>query len=167
MPVKTIYLVRHAKSSWKDDSLFDKKRPLNSRGKHDAPFIGEVLFKKSVNPDIIISSDAERAFTTAKIFANKIKFPLDKIITSNNLYLAHTDELLESISNLSNDYNSVMLVGHNPGLTLLLNYLTGEDIDNMPTSSTACIKLKINSWSDVDRKSGELVFFEYPKKYYD
>lgn len=163
--MKKLYLVRHAKSSWKDGGVSDIKRPLNSRGKHDAPFMGELLHKRDVNPEVIVSSDAERAFTTAKIIADKLNYPPEKIVNSHNLYLADVNELMEYIAGLDNSYDSAMLVGHNPGVTLLLNYLTGSEIDNMATCSTACIDLKIDSWPDVKEKSGKLMFFEYPKKY--
>lgn len=163
--MKTLYLVRHAKSSWKHAGLSDEERPLNGRGKHDAPFMGELLFKKGVKPESIISSFAKRAVITSRIIAEKINFPDDKIVIRNDLYLADLNELLGIIAGFNDKNNSIMIVGHNPGFTFLFNHLTGLDIDNLPTCGTACIKLNIDSWANVEKESGELEFYEYPKKY--
>jgi|WetSurMetagenome_2_1015567.scaffolds.fasta_scaffold106533_2 phosphohistidine phosphatase len=164
--MKTLYLVRHAKSSWKDSDTDDRERPLNKRGEHDAPVIGKHLKKINVKPSIIISSPAKRALSTAKIFTSEIDYEKKKIIIDENIYLATPEELSALIDKLSNDLNSVMIVGHNPGITEFLNYLCKENIDNMPTCSVACIEFQTDNWSNICDQKGKLKFFEYPKNFY-
>jgi phosphohistidine phosphatase len=162
--MKTLYLVRHAKSSWKGKGLSDKDRPLNKRGKHDAPFMGKLMKEMRVNSDLMISSPAVRALTTAEIFAKEIDYPKSKIEVNDKIYFASPGEFINELIRINNKYNSVMLFGHNPGITDFLNIICKENIDNMPTCSVACIQFEINSWSDIKNKKGKLTFFEYPKK---
>lgn len=163
--MKTLYLVRHAKSSWKEIDLSDKERPLNKRGKQDAPVIGKLLKKMKVKSDLIISSPAVRAFTTAKLIAKEIEYPKFKIKLLDNIYMADSAELSVEMSKADDKCESIMLFGHNPGITDFLNTLCKESIDNMPTCSVACIQFEINSWSEIKNKKGKLIFFEYPKKH--
>jgi phosphohistidine phosphatase len=162
--MKTLYLVRHAKSSWKEIDISDKERPLNKRGKHDAPVMGKLMKKMNVQPDVIISSPAIRAFSTAKLIAKEIDYPKSKIELSDNIYMAGSMELFGEVSKSDDKYKSIILVGHNPGITDFLNLICEENIDNMPTCSVACIQFEINSWSKLKNKKGKLIFFEYPKK---
>ena len=111
--MKKLYLVRHAKSSWKDPSLDDIDRPLNKRGKRDAPFMGKLLRKEGVKPDLIITSPAKRAFFTAKTIANEIDYSKKDIVKSNLVYLTSTNELLEVINDISQEVKTAMLFGHN------------------------------------------------------
>jgi phosphohistidine phosphatase len=157
-----LYLVRHAKSSWKDLSIDDFDRPLNTRGKKDAPLMGKILSKKKINVELIISSPAKRTRDTAIIIADKIDFS-DKIIFNKSLYEASTDDLLAVIKNFINNLNNVMLIGHNPGLTNLVNYLCKEDLLNIPTCGIVALKFK-KLWSEIERNDCEIIFFEYPKK---
>lgn len=161
--MKTLYLVRHAKSSWKQPELSDFKRPLNKRGKNDAPFMGKLLSDKGVNPGLVITSPAKRAATTAKIIASEINYPKGKIIFDENIYEATGRELLEIISGTEENYNSVMLFGHNPGLTVLQNNLSDHFIDNIPTCGVVALKFK-TSWKEIELNSAGFMFFEYPKK---
>lgn len=162
--MKTLYLVRHAKSSWKQPELSDFERPLNKRGKKDAPFMGKILSDKDVNPAMMISSPAKRAATTAKIIASEIDYPGDKIVFDENIYDATGRGLLEIISGIDEKYDSAMLFGHNPGITVLQNNLSDHFIDNIPTSGVVALRFN-SSWSEIKLKSGKFVFFEYPKKY--
>jgi phosphohistidine phosphatase len=162
--MKTLFLVRHAKSSWKETDLSDKDRPLNKRGKHDAPVMGKLLKKMNVQPDLLISSPAVRALTTALNIANEIDYPNSKIDIVENIYMASATELLNEVSKSDDKLKSIMLFGHNPGITDFLNGLSTANIDNMPTCSIVCIQFEINSWSDIKNKKGKVVFFEYPKK---
>jgi len=162
---KVLYIARHAKSSWKDASLRDFDRPLNKRGKRDAPKIGEVLKENGVQPGLIISSPARRAFKTARIYAKKLDYSKKDIITNENIYEASVTDLLEIISGQHDTIQSLMIVGHNPTFTALANYLTDEYIDNVPTGGVVAVSFPFDSWKQVDESTGKVLFYEYPKKY--
>ncbi len=162
--MKTLYLVRHAKSSWKDSSLDDIERPLNKRGKRDAPFMGELLKEKGINPELIISSSAKRASKTAQAIAEQIGYPKKDIIFDEEIYEASSRELIDYIKQLDDKFNSVMLFGHNPGFTMLNNYLSKKYIDNIPTCGIVALEFN-NSWKDIGKNSAKYLFFDYPKKY--
>ncbi len=164
--MKTIYLVRHAKSSWKEMGMKDEERPLNHRGKHDAPFMGKLLRKMKVNPDLIVSSPAKRALTTAKIFAEELDYPEKEIQVEQSVYLADESELYSLIEELDDELESVMIFGHNPGHTYFLNKISEEAIDNMPTCSIASVEFDVDKWNMIKKTKGQLKFFEYPKKYF-
>jgi len=121
--MKTLFLVRHAKSSWDDTALPDKDRPLNDRGKRDAAKMGERLAKIDVKPDLILSSPARRALTTAEIVAKKLDYKLKNILVDDRLYAVDADDLLDVIRKLGDKSKRVMLFGHNPELTELANRL--------------------------------------------
>jgi phosphohistidine phosphatase len=163
--VKRLYLIRHAKSSWKDPDLADFERPLNRRGKKDAPFMGKRLKKYGVKPDLIISSPAKRALKSATIIANEIDFPTKKIITDMTVYQADVPNLLDLIQNIDDSNSQVMLIGHNPDLTSLANYLSNYAISNIPTCGIFCIDFEISSWKNVAAGKGIFKFFDYPKKH--
>ena len=158
--------MRHAKSSWKEPDLDDFDRPLNNRGQRDAQFIGQKLKEKNILPDVIISSPAKRAITTAKELAEQIGYPEKDIIEDENIYEAAGGELLSIIQNIDDKFSSAMLVGHNPGFTSVHNYIADQFIDNIPTCSIAFIDLDLDSWKEVEPNTGILVDFEYPKKYF-
>ena len=163
--MKTIYLVRHAKSSWKYPNLDDFERPLNKRGRKNAPFMGAILKKLKVAPDLIISSPANRASTTARIIAYNINYALEKIQYSESIYEFSANALIDVIEHLDDDIKKAMLVGHNPALTDLANYIGDTPISNIPTSGVFCADLDITSWAKISDSCGELKFFEYPKKH--
>jgi len=164
--MKTLYLVRHAKSSWDNPNYSDIERPLNKRGKREAPFMGKLLKKEKAKPDIIYSSPAVRASTTAEIIAKEISYPEEKIVRDENIYESGIKELEEIIQGIPNDNTVVMLFGHNPGLTHFVNHLGDKYIDNMPTCSIVGIEFDVNSWREVERNKGKIFLFEYPKKYF-
>jgi len=163
--MRTLYLVRHAKSSWKNPGLDDFERPLNKRGHQDAPLMGKILKKRKVSPSLMISSPATRAVTTARTIAEKINYPLEKIQYSEKIYLASERELLRLIEGIDDKRKKVMLVGHNPGFTSLANYFTNQYVSNVPTCGVFCVNLKLASWALIEANCGEFKFFEYPKKY--
>jgi phosphohistidine phosphatase len=163
--MKTLYLVRHAKSSWKYPDLDDFERPLNKRGRKNAPFMGTILKELKVAPDLIVSSPANRAATTARTIASKIDYPLEKIRYSETIYEFSDDILAGVIQNTGDSVNDLMLVGHNPALTDLANYIGDQPIGNIPTSGVFCLDLDIVSWSQIKRNCGKVKFFEYPKKH--
>ncbi|MEO5675048.1 MAG: histidine phosphatase family protein [Chitinophagales bacterium] len=161
--MKQLFLVRHAKSSWKDASLDDHDRPLGKRGKRDAPFMAKILLDKKIKVDQIVSSTALRALSTAKEFAKKLDIKKGKIVTVAELYGAELNKLLDYIKSTDDSYNSLMLFGHNPEITALTNYLTEANIDNIPTCGIAAVDFEITHWSGIGAAEGKLRFFEYPK----
>lgn len=161
--MKTLYLVRHAKSSWKFPELDDIERPLNKRGNRDAPVMGRFLKDRNILPDILISSPATRAKKTAKIIADTLSYPKDQIKLDEEIYEAGATHLLKITNGINDKCKSAMLVGHNPGMTYFANMLANIRIENIPTCGIACIELKLDSWKDITENSGTLTFFEFPK----
>ncbi|TNE79330.1 MAG: histidine phosphatase family protein [Bacteroidetes bacterium] len=162
--MKTLYLLRHAKSSWKDAKLSDIDRPLNKRGKDDAPVMGKRFQKLEVLPDFIISSPAKRAFKTIQTIAPLLGYSEKSIKIDMRLYGANVLELIRVIQEELDQHNSIMLVGHNPGFTHLIDTLTGTPIDNLPTCGLVRIDFNVKSWKQVEADKGKLILFEYPKK---
>ncbi len=163
--MKTLYLVRHAKSSWKYPNLDDFERPLNKRGRKNAPFMGSILKNLKVAPDLVISSPANRAATTARIIADTIDYPLEKIHYNETIYASSEYDLVQVIQQLDDTVNQAMLVSHNPALTDLANTIGDTAISNIPTCGVFCVKVSISSWAKIGEQRGKLKFFEFPKKY--
>ncbi len=165
--MKTLYLIRHAKSSWDDPELDDFERPLNKRGKKDAPNMAKRLKEKRVTPDFMISSPAARALDTCKEFARILDYDKDKIKTDQRLYHADEDQILTVIRDLKDrvrdDEEIVLLFGHNPGLTEFANVLMNQSIKNIPTCGIVKCHLKIDHWKDATFGCGVLDFFDFPK----
>jgi phosphohistidine phosphatase len=160
---KILYLVRHAKSSWKNPGLADTERPLNKRGKHDAPLMGKTLRSRREIPEMLISSPAKRAFSTAKHFAKEFNYKKEKIEISEILYMASVSDFYNAIVKCDNSIKSIMLFSHNPGITDFANLITGSDIENIPTSGTVRIDFDIEKWVDIKKTKGEIKFFISPK----
>lgn len=161
--MKTLLLVRHAKSSWDDPSLSDFDRPLNERGKRDAPVMVHRLLDAKVKIDAFISSPAKRAGRTARIFAKEYKRKKDEIIYKTELYGAGENEFFEIVSKIDDKFDNVALFSHNPGLTDFANELTDTKIDNIPTSAVFAIRAEAKSWSEFKNAKKEFWFFDYPK----
>ena len=164
MPTKTLTIVRHAKSSWKDASLSDRERPLNQRGKRDAPEMGRRIHAAGIRPSLIISSPAARAFKTAKIVALQIGYPYEFLQRERELYLASLDTLIDVVGAQDETFNSLMLFGHNPGLTDFVNYLVPGLTDNLPTAGVVAVSFDSDDWSLRNRPEVELVLHDWPKK---
>ncbi|MBM4171659.1 MAG: histidine phosphatase family protein [Ignavibacteria bacterium] len=164
--MKKLFLIRHAKSSWDEQGVTDLKRPLNKRGKRDAPFMGKLLHKGMIIPEQIYSSPAVRAITTANIFANELKFEKKNIHVFESIYSGGIRELEDLIQNFDDDYNSVFIFGHNPTFTVYANHLGDKYIANMPTCSIVGFELNVKRWAEVERGKGKTFLFEYPKKYF-
>ena len=163
--MKRLYLVRHAKSSWDDPDLSDIDRPLNKRGKKDAPIMGERLKNEhKAKPDLIISSPAKRAIRTARVIAKELGYPKEKIEIKDSLYASGVTAMLNVIHYLDDSLDEVMLFGHNPDLTSLANYLSNQQVDNIPTCGVFCVDFDVQSWQDVKEGNGIFKFFDYPKK---
>ncbi len=161
--MKTLYLLRHAKSSWKYDDLSDIDRPLNKRGKENAPKIGQYLKKKKVNPQIIISSPSKRTLSTAEIISNEIGYKEKNLRIEMKLYAANLNDLIELVNKLGDNLNEVMLVGHNPSFTLAVEYFSGELLENLPTCGCAKIDFAVNTWRKVGKNNGKIKFLISPK----
>ena len=157
--------MRHAKSSWDEPAPTDYERPLNKRGKHDAPLMGDVLKKLNIKPDIIISSGAKRAITTAKLVAEKIDYPIKKIIEEKKIYDESERGILKIINKLDDKYSEALLVGHNPVFTGLINILADYNLPNLPTAALAGIVFEVDQWQAVAMHLGKVFCYEYPKKY--
>lgn len=162
--MKKLIVVRHAKSSWDFPGMDDHDRPLNNRGKKSAPEMGRRLAKRNIKPEIIITSSAKRAAATARRIAEEIAFPVGDIRKEPVFYHGSIGNIVAVLQSVNDDINNVMIFGHNPGLTDLVNFLTGSDIYNIPTCGIAEIEFDILSWSMVGKNGGELVYFDYPKK---
>lgn len=163
--MKYLYLIRHAKSSWKDDSLKDHQRPLNQRGLRDAPFMGNLLKEKGIQPDILVSSYAVRALRTAKIIAEELGYPKKKIEVIKDAYLASFPILMDIVSKLDDKHKVAFLFGHNPDFTTFANTFSDEYIPNVPTCGIVEIKFDIKKWKNINLENGKVMSFEFPKKY--
>jgi phosphohistidine phosphatase len=161
--MKTLYLIRHAKSSWKDFTLSDIDRPLNNRGKRDAPEMGRRLKEKNILPSLIISSPALRAFTTAKIIANQIGYSEESIITEKDLYECNSSGIIELIKKTENAKDPIYIFGHNPEFTDLANYFTKKNISNIPTCGIFCVNFDVTDWTEISPRNAGLVFFDFPR----
>jgi phosphohistidine phosphatase len=161
--MKTLYVVRHAKSSWENPLLDDFSRPLNERGKKDAPRMGKRLKKKKVVIDLILSSSARRALATAQRIAEVLNYGEDKIRINPDLYHASPKRIFDVIKNVKDKYNTLLLIAHNPGLTEFVNDLMNQQIDNIPTCGIAACELDIESWKEIKEGIGKLLFYDYPK----
>jgi len=166
--MKRLFIIRHAKSNWDNLLIKDFDRPLNKRGEKDAPRMAKRLKESRVFPDVILSSPAKRALATCQEFCRILKLPEKQIITQQKLYHANEDDILDVVRNIKDrkgdEEEIVFLFGHNPGLTEFVNSLLNEDIDNIPTCGIVSCALTAKSWDDVTWGSGELDFFDYPKK---
>jgi phosphohistidine phosphatase len=163
--MKTLYLVRHAKSSWKYPELDDFERPLNRRGRKSLVSVGELLKKVKAAPDLIISSPATRAATTARSIAHGINYPLEKILYSESVYMSDADILLHFIQDIDNNVKEAMIIGHNPALTDLGNYISNQQIGNIPTCGIFCVEFSISSWRKIGEGCGIFKFFEVPGRW--
>ena len=162
--MKTLFLLRHAKSSWSDPRLKDFERLLANRGLNDLEIMARRFIDQSRQVQCIISSPAVRAKTTAILFAKTIGFPQDAVAANPELYFAGAAMFLKAASLVDEDYNSAMLVGHNPAITEFANDMCGADIDNIPTSGLVQLQLHIDHWSDITYDGAELIDFDYPKR---
>ncbi len=165
--MKELLIIRHAKSDWGDSSLDDHDRPLNRRGQADAPRMGRALAERGIEPDVIISSTALRAFTTAKLVAGELGYPEAEIEREGALYLPRPERVLRVIQQIDEAHGVAILFGHNPGFHEVAWELTRpgspETVDQFPTCAVARFRLPIDYWGNAAFREGELVEFLYPK----
>lgn len=163
--MKTLYLCRHAKSSWADPGVDDFDRPLNERGLRNAPFMAKTFAQRGEPVELIVTSPANRALTTARFFAEALGTAKNDFTQERLLYLAERPALAHIASQLPNDKHRVMLFGHNPGFTELTNHLSDAGIDNLPTCGLVRIDFALDHWQHISKGSGTLVWFDYPKRH--
>lgn len=162
--MKSIYLIRHAKSSWGDFTVPDFDRTLNERGLRDAPDMAKRLLHRKLVPDAFVSSPAKRAKKTCKIFCETMDLDSNKIIFIEDLYHASIETYQKLIVALSNDYKKVAIFSHNPGITDFANTLCkGVHIDNIPTCGIFAVEADIKEWKDFLTAEKNFLFFDYPK----
>ena len=160
--MKTLLLLRHAKSSWKDSTLPDHDRPLNARGRHAAALVGDFLKREKQRPEFVLSSSSLRTMQTVEIlFEGAVNTP--EICYDDSLYLASAPKLIEIISALGNDRDQVLMVGHNPGTEELSYQLTGVE-KRFPTATLANIALSVEGWSEVGSTKGNLLWLVTPRQ---
>lgn len=162
--MKTLTILRHAKSSWDDNDLVDFDRPLNARGERDAPTMGQRIKAAGIRPSLIVSSPAVRAWSTARMIATELAYPLEFLQRERDLYHAGTERLFDVIARQDEGFNSIVIVGHNPGLTDLANKLITGLTSNLPTAGYVAFLVDTDTWELRGRKSTDLIQYDYPKR---
>ena len=162
--MKTLLLVRHAKSSWDSEASTDEERPLNGRGKHDAPMMAGRLLKNNVSIDLFISSPAKRARKTAVFFMEEYDRKEKELVIMPELYEASAKNFSQIVSLLNDKFDTIAIFSHNPGITDFANRLTEVKIDTLPTSSVFAVRSDVKSWSEFMDGKRDFWFFDYPKK---
>lgn len=159
--MKTVLIMRHAKSSWDYKSLSDFQRPLNSRGERDAPLMAKKIKSYGIIPSYALISDAERTRQTAEALITE--FPTLKCEFTSELYLADAETLTRAAKNCPDQYNNVLILAHNPGVTDVVYHLTRINLNNIPTSGVCAISFDIESFADIKKGEGEVEYFIFPK----
>lgn len=161
--MKTLQLIRHAKSDWDDASLRDFDRPLNHRGQQDAPEMGRRLADKGMQPELFISSSATRARTTAALIAGVINYPVAQIALHDELYMATPATMLRIIRTTPDEINCLALLTHNPGITEMVERLTRKPFDHVPTAAIITLTAPIEQWQEAGCR-WSIIDFDYPKR---
>lgn len=161
--MKTLHLVRHAKAETTSNNSKDFYRALATSGMIDAARMARNLANTGAKPDLLVASPAERTTRTAEIFADQLKYDSEKVIYFEELYDGRLQEYLKIINEIEPNINDVLLVGHNPNISYMAEYLTGDDIGDVPTSGIVTIKFKTN-WAEITKKSGDLISYESPNQ---
>lgn len=164
--MKTLYIIRHAKSSWGDFTLPDFERPLNDRGNKDAPVMAQFLLDKKVSIDVFMSSPAKRALKTCEIFCKVFQKDSTAIMRIDELYHAPSSVFFEQIKKIDPAHQSVAIFSHNPGITDFVNNMeVGVKIDNMPTCAIFAVQINSERWSELATAQKTFLFFKYPKSF--
>ena len=161
--MKTLLLVRHAKSSWESPGIPDFDRGLNERGKRDAPQMAKRLKKMGIKIDLLLSSPAKRAKKTAELFAAGMHRRSEEVHCEPELYLPHHGSFYSLISKLPDKVSCAAIFSHNPGITDFANSLTDVRVDNMPTCSVFAVNISADSWANAEAAAKTFLFFDYPK----
>ena len=161
---KILLVIRHAKSSWELGSLTDFERPLNERGKKDAPIMAKRLIDRNIPIDVFVSSPAKRAKKTAELFCETYGKSEDSIVFVSMLYHATPESFYEVVENLDDTMNVVAVFSHNPGITEFVNSLAaGQSTDNVPTCGIFAVQIQLKKWAEFRKSKKEFLFFDYPK----
>ncbi|WP_439881136.1 SixA phosphatase family protein [Pontibacter sp. MBLB2868] len=163
--MKTLYILRHAKSSWKFEELSDHDRPLNKRGRSDAQLIGQELASRGVNPNMIISSSAVRAISTATLTGREMGYEPDNIVVKEAIYGAGTEDLLETVRSTPSEVQYLMIVGHNEAISDFANMLSPEHVASLPTAGIVALEFDCDSWYDISKDKATMLFYDFPKNY--
>lgn len=163
--LRNICFVRHAKSSWENPQLADIDRPLSKRGERDAPFLASKMVDLQITADLIITSPAVRARTTARIFADAVELDSSCFIVNDMLYGADVTEIVKMVQGIDDKYKSIFVFGHNPTMTIMANCFAGVDISNVPTCGVLQAKTMVSGWKDWSPEVSAFVGFYYPKQY--
>lgn len=163
MLMKTLIIVRHAKSSWANPGQEDIERPLNERGKTDAPDMAGRLFKKKIQIDTFISSPAKRARRTAAFFIEAYDGKEKDLVIDERLYPGSVSMFYEVVGDIKKRHSAAAIFSHNPGITDFVNTLTEHKIDNMPTCSVFIVTADVEKWADFGEAKKQLLLFDYPK----
>ncbi|MES2419294.1 MAG: histidine phosphatase family protein [Bacteroidota bacterium] len=160
---KQLFLIRHAKSDWANADLRDFDRPLNNRGRANAGEMAERMRNLQTKPDVVVSSPAVRAFTTAQYFAKTWGINENEIETDANIYEASVKTLLNVVNHFNDKHDTIAVFGHNPGFTDFANYLSNGHIDNMPTCSVVLLTFPFDQWGLISSNTAGILLFDYPK----
>src|SRR5438128_11417428 len=161
--MKTLILVRHAKSSWDQAGLSDFDRPLNERGKKDAPEMAKRLKEKGISPDLFVSSPARRARRTARFFAEEFGVDKEDILLVEELYLASYEAFSNTVAGLDDKHQVVALFSHNPGITEFASSLSNVRVVDMPTCAVFAVQADIDHWKYFEKSERKFLFFDYLK----
>lgn len=162
--MKRLILLRHAKSSWADETLADFDRPLGKRGERDAPLMGLRLRARRERPSLILTSPAKRARRTAELIAQALDYPREFLQPERQLYLADAATIAAVVKAQPRQFSSLIVVGHNPGLTDFANRLLPDlALDNLPTAGVVAVDLPLERWDELDAVPGTLAYYDYPK----
>ncbi len=161
--MKTLILVRHAKSSWDVPGLSDYERPLNERGKKDAPEMAKRLKDRGVQIDQIVTSPAKRAKRTARYFADAFNIDKDDILNIEDLYGAMPESFARTVASLQDKYNTIAIFSHNPGISDYAASLSNVRVDDMPTCAVFAVQAGVDNWMQFGDAEKKFLFFDYPK----
>ncbi|MEZ4756488.1 MAG: histidine phosphatase family protein [Flavobacteriales bacterium] len=161
----TLYICRHAKSDRGPGYANDHDRPLNERGLRNAPYMAGLFAQRGEPVDLLLSSTAARAAATADFHAAALGVPAASILHRHELYLASVQDIVHVLNGLTDDRQRVMLFGHNPGLSQLLEYLADDGIGDLPTGSIVRVDLHVSAWASVGRGTGTIVWWDHPKRH--
>jgi phosphohistidine phosphatase len=164
--LKKIILVRHAKSSWDSGVSSDIDRPLNRRGKRDAPFMAEKLKEIVSEIDGSVKSPSQRTTDTSKLFLKVFEIDPSCDLTEQNLYHGSMYDILDAIHSLPKEWECSILFGHNPGMTYIVDYFGGSEIYNMPTCGIVIVESTAEDWAYINSDNSKINSFENPKKYF-
>ncbi|MEO6902144.1 MAG: histidine phosphatase family protein [Bacteroidia bacterium] len=162
--MKTIYFIRHAKSDWSNTGLTDFDRPLNLRGYTDAHKMSLSMKEQAIFPELIITSPAIRAISTAMIFAENLDFNFSKITINKKLYASTVNEYVDCVKKINNQINTAFLFGHNPSISDCVNSFTTAFTGELSTCAMVGLEFKVEDWENISSKNGSFSYYNYPKK---